>query len=135
MNIDFRSPNPRPSKTAKTGAASVTMVSARQRRVTPSASAWWRLTRMRSVAQFTRYARFFMIDGLTPTRADFQAKQSGRGGPACLTYPHHARFESPLFQAQGDLRLLLTFTYHGCPRICREDDPAEGFGEGAGGVY
>src|SRR6266852_501367 len=83
MNIDFRSPNPRPSKTAKTGAASVRMVSARQRRVTPSASAWWRLTRMRSVAQFIRYARFLMIDGLTPTRADFQAKQSGRGGPAC----------------------------------------------------
>src|SRR6266852_775567 len=70
MNIDFRSPNPRPSKTAKTGAASVRMVSARQR----------------------RYARFFIIDGLTPTGADFQANrapdliriQRGKGGLACL---------------------------------------------------
>ena|ERR1700682_4496611 len=33
------------------------------------------------------------------------------------TYPPHARFENPLSQASGDLRLLLTFTYHGCPRF------------------
>lgn len=32
-----------------------------------------------------------------------------------LTEPSHTRFESLLFQAPGDLRLLLTFTYHGCP--------------------
>src|SRR5713101_8341271 len=29
----------------------------------------------------------------------------------------HPHFESLLFQVPGDLRLLLTFTYHGCPRI------------------
>ena len=41
-----------------------------------------------------------------------------RGPPACsLTHSSPLRFESPLFQVQGDLRLLLTFTYHGCPRI------------------
>jgi hypothetical protein len=33
------------------------------------------------------------------------------------TYPPHARFETPLFQSSGDLRLHLTLTYHGCPRI------------------
>src|SRR5437763_13535464 len=29
------------------------------------------------------------------------------------------RFETSLFPASGDLRLLLTFTYHGCPCILR----------------
>src|SRR6185295_15010399 len=42
------------------------------------------------------------------------------GPPACsLTHSSPLRFESPLSQVQGDLRLLLTFTYHGCPHVSR----------------
>ena len=40
-----------------------------------------------------------------------------------LTQSSHLRFESPLFQAPGDLRLLLTLTYHGCQRIRRRPIP------------
>ena len=36
-----------------------------------------------------------------------------------LTHSSPLRFESPLSQVQGDLRLLLTFTYHGCPHVSR----------------
>jgi hypothetical protein len=40
--------------------------------------------------------------------------------------PLHPRFEAPLFQAKGDLRLLLTLTYHGCPRILSRILPGRG---------
>ena len=47
-----------------------------------------------------------------------------------LTRPHRPRFEALLLKVQGDLRLLLTFTYHGCPQV-----PHIVFTAAAGGIY